>query len=462
MPKKIVVIGAGISGLATSYFLKQKGYDVTLLEKSSRVGGFIETTNENGFLFDKGFNSVLETASVIPQLIDELNLQNQIVYSNKAANKRYILKNNKLYALPMHPSAILKSELFSLKAKMRLFIEPFIGRSKDGFYQSVGEFITRRLGSEILDYAINPFVGEVYTGNPEGLSIKSAFPKLYALEEEYGGLIIGTINSIKKRKSDPKKEKFSGRMFSFKNGMSVLCKALAEKLGDSLILNAEAEKIEKYESGYNINYKRDEKNESINADVIVSAVPAYSAENLFNGYDAELKKHLSEIYYPALFVQYLAYKKEDVLTQLDALGIFVPSKERKSFLYALWNPSIFPNRSPEGTVSFTIFVGGARDSDILTLDKELLLMKIRGEFETIMKINYEPVYSSYKYWPKSIPQYKIGYIDHEKYWQKFEENNPGIFLVGNYRGGISVGDSLKNASSAAEKVEKLLANDTNR
>lgn len=458
MTKKIVVIGASLSGLTAAYFLKQKGYNVVVLEKTNRVGGFIETQSENGFIFDKGFNSFLESSAVVPHLIDELNLQNQVIYANKTANKRYILKNNRLHALPINTSAILKSKLFSIRAKTRLLIEPFVGKSNDGYYQSVGEFITRRLGSEILDYAFNPFVAEVYAGNPESLSVKSAFPKLYALEEEYGGLIVGTFKSIRKRKFDTKKDKVKGRMFSFKNGMSVLCEAFAKKIGDSLLLNTEAKKIRKIESGYKIDIKHDDENHSIESDIIISAVPAHAAVNLFDEIDVQLKKHFNDIYYPPLFVQYLAYKREDVLTSLDALGIFIPSKERKSFLYSLWNSSIFPNRSAEGTVSFTIFTGGARDPDILTLDKELLLMKIRGEFETIMKINNEPVYSSYKYWANSIPQYKIGHIDLEKYFQKFEENNPGLFLVSNYRGGVSIGDSIKNAANVAEKIEKLITN----
>lgn len=452
MHKKIVVLGAGISGLAVAYLLKQKGYDVTVLEKKSEVGGYIETSYENGFLFDHGPYSALETTPLIPKFVEELNLHDQFVYANKAANKRYILRNNTLHALPISPMAFLKTTLFSPKAKLRLFTEPFVGRSKDGYYQSVAEFVTRRLGREFLDYAINPFVAGVYAGNPESLSVKSAFPKLYALEEKYGGLIVGTIKSIKERKQRAEKSKQSAKMFSFKEGMLVLPKAFAKYLGSNLFLQADVKRVEKQDDGYTISCVHKDENINIPADIIISTVPAFSAADLFGNFDEGLKKHLLDIYYPPILVQYLAYKKEDIKRPLDGFGFLVPSKERKTLLGSVWNSVIFPNRSSEDTVSFTLFIGGARDPEIFSLDKELLFMKIRGEFETLMKIFGEPIFSSYKFWPKAIPQYEIGYVEHENYFDEFEKRFPGIILSGNYRGGISISDCIKNSELVAGKA----------
>ncbi len=222
--KKVVVIGAGISGLTAAHILHKVGYGVTVLEKNDKVGGTIETVVENGMLFDRGPNSALETTPIIAQLVEELNLKDQFVYANKEGNKRYILREGELHALPMSPPAFIKTKLFSGKAKLRLMKEPFIGRSTDGYYQSIAEFVTRRLGSEFLDYVINPFVAGVYAGNPEDLSVKSAFPKLYALEADYGGLIVGTIKSVRKRKKRKEQSKQSAKMLSFKDGMQVLPK----------------------------------------------------------------------------------------------------------------------------------------------------------------------------------------------------------------------------------------------
>ncbi|MCK7526325.1 MAG: protoporphyrinogen oxidase [Ignavibacteriales bacterium] len=164
MNKKIVVIGAGISGLTSAYLLSKKGFDVTVIEKNNSVGGSIESVTENGFLFDRGPNSALETTPVIGQLIRELRLEPELLYASKQANKRYILRDNILHPLPMSPPGLIKTKLFSTKAKFRLMAEPFIGRSNDGYYQSLAEFVKRRLGQEFLDYAINPFVAGVYAG----------------------------------------------------------------------------------------------------------------------------------------------------------------------------------------------------------------------------------------------------------------------------------------------------------
>lgn len=453
--KKIVLLGAGISGLTTAYLLAKENYDVVVLEKKSDPGGSIETQFDKGFLFDRGPNSGLETTPVIAQLVDELNLKDELIYANKQGNKRYILKHNQLVPLPMNPLAFLKTKLFSAQAKARVFAEPFVGRSNDGYYQSVAEFVTRRLGEEFLDYAINPFVAGVYAGNPEELAVKSSFPKLYELEEKYGGLIVGTIKSIRERKRRAEKSKQSAKMFSFKNGMQTLPKALADYLGDRVKLQSEVKKIEKNSHGYIIKYSHGNDEHSITCDAVISTIPAYAASSLFKPLDEKLSKHFDEVYYPPVMVLYLAYNKKDIGRELDGFGFLIPSKEKKSFLGAIWSSVIFPNRVDEDKAVFTLFVGGARDPEVGSYDKEVLIQKVRGEFESLMDIKSKPVYTSHKFWPKAIPQYNLGYIEHERYFEEFEKNNPGIFLSGNYRGGISVGDCIKNSAKLAEEILKL-------
>ena len=449
---KIVIIGAGISGLTIAYLLNKLGYDITVLEKKKEPGGSIETSFEKGFLFDKGPNSGLETHPLIGQLVEELGLQNELVYANKEGNKRYILKNNELLPLPMSPPAFIKTKLFSPSAKFRLIAEPFVKKSQDGYYQSISEFVKRRLGKEFLDYAINPFVAGVYAGSPEELSVKSAFPKLYELEEKYGGLIVGTLRSIRERKRRAEKSKQSAKMFSFRNGMLVLPKAITEYLNNKVSFESEVTSINKNGNGFTINYQQEGKPKIIECNKIVSAVPAYIAAKFFDNLDDEITKHLNEIYYPPVLVLYLAYKKEAIKQSLDGFGFLIPSKERKSFLGAIWSSVIFPNRSDEKTATFTLFVGGSRNPEVGSIDKEILIGKVKKEFENIMKISGDPIFMTYRYWAKAIPQYNIGYIEHEKYFDEFEKQNPGIFLAGNYRGGISIGDCVKNATIVVEKL----------
>jgi protoporphyrinogen/coproporphyrinogen III oxidase len=453
--KSVVIVGAGISGLTTAYLLSKLGYDVTVLEKKKEPGGSIETVVENGFLFDRGPNSALDIHPLIGQLIEELNLKDQLVYANKEANKRYILRDNKLHPLPMSPPAFLKSKLFTVKAKLRLLGEPFIGRSEDGYYQSIAEFVARRLGKEFLDYAINPFVAGVYAGTPESLSVKSAFPKLYELEEKYGGLIVGTIRSIRERKKREEKSKQSAKMLSFKKGMRVLPQALSGYLADKVEYLCDVTSVEKTEKGYTVNYEFAGVMKSINCNTVITTVPSYTTADLLGHFDENLKKHLLDIYYPPVLVLYLAYKKGNIGQPLDGFGFLIPAKEKKSFLGAIWSSVIFPNRTDNTKAAFTLFIGGSRDPEIGSIDKDILMNKVKKEFEQIMKISGGPVFKTYRYWSKAIPQYNIGYIEHERYFDEFELNNPGIFLSGNYRGGISVGDCIKNSEVLINKITRL-------
>jgi protoporphyrinogen/coproporphyrinogen III oxidase len=450
--KVVVIIGAGISGLTTAYLLHKKNYQVVVLEKNEIVGGSIETISENGYLFDRGPNSALETTPVIGFLIKELNLEEELLYANKKANKRYILRNNILHALPMSPPAFLKTRLFSLKAKLRLFAEPFIGRSEDGYYQSIAEFVQRRLGKEFLDYAINPFVAGVYAGKPEELSVKSAFPKLYALEEKYGGLIIGTIRSIRERRKRAEVAKQSAKMLSFKEGMQTLPNAIADALGQRVITSAMVNEIKKEETGYKVIFDLKGSLKSIECDAVISTVPAFSANKLFADFDKEISRHFNEIYYPPVLVYYLVYDKESIKRPLDGFGFLIPSLEKKSFLGAIWSSVIFPGRVDDDKAAFTIFIGGSRNPEFVDENREELLERVRKEFEELMKIQSPPIHTSERFWEKAIPQYNLGYVEHERFFDEFEQKNLGLFLSGNYRGGISVGDCIKNSELVTDKV----------
>jgi protoporphyrinogen/coproporphyrinogen III oxidase len=456
MSKKIVVIGAGISGLTSAYLLSKKGSDVTILEKNNSVGGSIESVIENGFLFDRGPNSALETTPVIGQLIRELELEHELLYASKQANKRYILRDNKLHSLPMSPQGLIKTKLFSGKAKLRLMAEPFIGKSNDGYYQSLAEFVKRRLGQEFLDYAINPFVAGVYAGRPEDLSVKSAFPKLYALEEKYGGLIIGTVRSIRERKKRAEVAKQSAKMLSFKSGMIALPKAIKNYFGSKVLLSSEVTSVDKNENGFVVSYLQNGNTDKLICDTLLSTIPAYSASDLFTKYDKDFKKHSDAIYYPPVLVYYLVYDRKNIKQDLDGFGFLIPAKENKSFLGALWSSIIFSDRTDETKAAFTLFVGGSRNPDFIIEDRTTMLTKIRKEFESLMGIISEPVFSSERFWGKAIPQYNLGYVEHERFFDDFEKRNPGIFISGNYRGGISVGDCIKNAELVTEKILKQI------
>ncbi len=454
--KKILVIGAGITGLATAHWLNKDGYNVTIVEAKSKVGGSMVTEKENGYLIDFGPNSGLETSPLIKILVEDLNLKEQFIYGNKEGNKRYILKNDELQALPMNPKDFLSTKLFSTKAKLRLALEPFVGKSKDGYYQSISEFVTRRLGREFLDYAINPFVAGVYAGNPDKLSVKSAFPKLYRLEELYGGLIKGTIKGARERKKSGEKSKQDAAMFSFVDGMVTLPKAIHSEFGDKVLLNSSVISVDKINDKFEITYNQNGTQTKLEADLVISTAPSYITSKIFSNFDSELSNHLSKIYYPPVMVLYLGYDKKDIGQPLDGFGFLIPSKEKKNFLGALWSSVIFDNRAPEGKAAFTLFIGGARSPELLSDDNSKLIDDVVKEFESLMHIKGKHEFIKSNFWNKAIPQYNIGYVEHENYFKQFEEKNPGIILGGNYVGGISIGDCIKSSEILFEKAKKLL------
>jgi len=449
---KISILGAGISGLATAYWLARDGFDVTVLEAKSEAGGSMITRRENGFLVDYGPNSGLETTPLIRQLASETGLQKEMVYASEEGNKRYILRNNQLHALPTNPVAFLKTQLFSSRAKLRLLVEPFIGKSEDGYHQSISDFVRRRLGQEFLDYAINPFVAGVFAGDPDTLSVKSAFPKLYRLEERYGGLIKGMVRGSKERKKRGEQSKQSAKMFSFINGMQTFPKAIARELGKRIEYNCRVEKIDISGHKYRIFYKQDDMSGETISDIVLSTIPAYQAASVFGEHDNRLRRHLNAIYYPPVQVLYLGFRKKSIGRELDGFGFLIPKNENRTFLGAIWSSVIFPQRTDRDKAAFTLFIGGARSPELFNGNGASLIARVLKEFKEIMHITEDPLFVKEKMWVKAIPQYNLGHIEHEKYFETFESEHPGIVLSGNYRGGISVGDCIANSDSVYKRI----------
>jgi oxygen-dependent protoporphyrinogen oxidase len=455
---QIAILGAGISGLATAYWLTKAGFYLTVLEKNDVPGGSMESTRIDGYLFDRGPNSGLETTPLIQTLVEELNLKEEMVYANPIGDTRYILRGGVLHPLPMRAIPLLRSKLFSLAAKFRLLKEPLIGRSADGYYQSLAEFVERRLGSEFLDYVINPFVSGVYAGRPEDLSVHSAFPKLYELEEKYGGLIKGTIRSVRERKKRAEKSKQSAKMFSFKHGMQTLPKSIAAKLGSRVSFLNDVVGIQKVDEGFEIQYNHAGTGvKTLLAKSVISTIPAYTASKLFQGIAPEAARHFDAIYHPPVMVILAGFKKNQIKRNLDGFGFLIPEKENMNFLGAIWSSVLFPARSPMDSEAFTIFVGGARNPEIIKQDHETLVKKAVNEFQEVMRILGEPDFIAHRFWSKAIPQYNIGYIEHERYFDELEKQIPGLFVSGNFRGGISVGDCIKNSELVAKKAMSFIA-----
>lgn len=264
---------------------------------------------------------------------------------------------------------------------------------------------------------------------------------------------------MQKRKQRAEKSKQSAAMFSFRNGMSVLTNRLGEFLKDEILLNHQLTKVQKVDDRILINAVEDGNEKVFETKSVLFTIPAYSTAEILRELDGYLHNHLITIYYPPVLVLNVIYRKDKIGQPLDGFGFLIPEKEKKSFLGAIWNDSIFPNRGDQDFASFTIFVGGARQAKIFENDLNELINQVLSEFEQIMKITIKPESIKYKFWEKAIPQYSLGYIEKENAINQFEKNNKGIFLGGNYRGGISVGDCIKNSKIHFERLANFVRND---
>jgi oxygen-dependent protoporphyrinogen oxidase len=458
----VIIIGEGITGLCIAYWLKKRGIKVTVLAKDSEVGGTMKSVQDHGFLYETGANTALETTPLFKELVSDLKLESEFAYANPEGKNRYILRDGILHSMPLGPGSFFLTKLFSPAAKFRVMKEPFIGKATKE--ETIAEFVERRLGQDFLDYAIDPFVAGVFAGKPEQLSVRSAFPKLYALEEKYGGLVKGMIKGAQERKQRAEKAKDRAETFSFISGMQTLPHAIATSLGKSVILNAKVTNIrnltiarnepsnEPDARRYLVEYLHNDQEAEMEADSIVFAIPAYDASPIIKSLSVDTARVLSSIYYSPIVSIFLGVNRENIGHRLDGFGFLIPSKEKRKILGCLWNSCLFAHRAPVGMAALNAFIGGARQPELTTLSDERIIQITLDELKSIMQLSGNPVYLHLTRWQKSIPQYEIGYQHKIDALAQFEESHPGIVLAGNYRGGISVGDCVQNAHEIAKTL----------
>lgn len=443
--KEIGIIGGGISGLTAAFLLKKRGFDVTLFDKSERVGGNIQTIEIEGFLIEYAANSLLKSPRLV-DLIRELNLDAEVLAADAKAKNRYVLQNGKLRPLPMTIAKMAFGDFFSTRAKLRLLKEPFI-KSKSNETESVAAFFERRLGREIVEKAADPFISGIYAGDPEKLSIKAAFPRLFEMEKSHGNLLLGAFRS-KTEKAD----KNFPRTFSFKNGVQTLTDRLRENLGESVKTNTGILNIEKKSDGKWL--VKTDSGEAVEAvfDCLIVSTPAESAAALIENLDKNLSNQLKNIYYPPVAMVFFGVKKEFLQHKLDGFGFLIPGSEKRKILGTIWNSAVFAGRAPDGYHLLTTFVGGARNPQIFEKTDEEIFEIVFEELKEILGLQEKPDFMHIKRWRKAIPQYEIGYEKIENAIENFQRENRGIYFCSNFYKGISVGDCVKNAYALAERI----------
>jgi protoporphyrinogen/coproporphyrinogen III oxidase len=451
-PKHVIVIGAGISGLACAYRLNQLGTEVTLLEASNRPGGLIGTIQKDGFLFESGPQS-FQTTDLVLSLIRELGIESELQKADPRA-ARYILLHGKLQKIPTSPQAMLTSSLLGVGSRWKILSEPFRKTRPPAAEESVAKFARRKFGDEILEYLVGPFVSGVYAGDPEKLSLKAAFPSLDEWEREYGSVLRGAKKARKGTNASP------SLLCSFRQGVARLPDAIAEKLGSRLQIGITAESLNRLGPNGNemfeLRTEREAESATMQASAIVVATPAYVSAHLIEPISEQLGHTLSGIAYAPVAVVASGYYRQQAGEPMDGFGFLVPHREKLHTLGTVWNSSLFPGRAPEGAVTVTSFAGGATNPEIAAQPEDQIAKIIQSENEHILKIVGSPITSAVWRYARALPQYNLGHGHVVEAIRDAERQLPGIFFAGNYLEGPALGKCVENGFQTAEAVQNYL------
>lgn len=449
---RVAVLGGGITGLTTAWHLQRAGLQPVAFEKSTRLGGAIGTMRSDGWLHESGPNSLVEGSAEVAAFIDELGLGARRLYAAQAAKQRYVVRNGQLVAMPASPLTFARTSLFSWRAKLGLLGEPWRRRGAADGEESVADFVRRRLGQEFLDYAITPFVGGVYAGDPGQLSVRHAFPKLHALEQEHGSLIRGAL-ARRNASGGPK-----GRIYSFPHGLGELPAAITHALADVVRLRTEVTAIRRMERDWEIDSVSGSQSWNENFDAVVCALPAdalaaLEIEGVANGGRLAV---LREIEQPPVASVFTGYRKADVTHPLDGFGVLMPQVEHGFILGTLFSSTLFPSRAPAGHVALTTFVGGMREPELVGLDDRELLRLVQDELTRLVGVSSPPVFTQIRRCARAIPQYTLGYQRYKDAIAATEATAPGLFIGGNCRDGISLTNCIASGQRLAMVAERFV------
>ena len=445
----IAIIGAGLTGLTTGFWLTRAGKQIQIIEKQDRAGGQIRTIYESGP--NTGVVSYPEVAELFAALSPDCTLET----AREESKKRWIWKGNKFHALPSGLVSAVTTPLFTLYDKFRILGEPFRAKGTNPD-ESVAELAARRLGKSFVDYAVDPFLSGVYAGNPNTLITRHALPKLYNLEQDYGSFIKGSIAKAKLPKTDRDKLA-TKKVFSATGGLEKLSQALVKSIGqERIILSANDVKIEPQGNQWLITYCTPEGEHSLIANKVVTTCGAYALPDLLPFIPKEDIGQISNLHYAPIIQASVGFHNTHGL-QFGAFGGLVPSKEKRDVLGILFPSACFVGRSPEEGALFSFFIGGVRHADMLDWSDEQLKNMILKNIHSMLKFpaDVQPDLIHIFRHQKAIPQYEKSSEARFKMIEELQNRYPGLILAGNIKGGIGMADRIRQATGIANELAKL-------
>jgi protoporphyrinogen/coproporphyrinogen III oxidase len=467
---RIIVVGGGIAGLSAAYYAQKNIPDthITLIESASSWGGKITTDRvafddgADAFIIEGGPDTFLASKPWGVALCKELGLGERLHGTNQNKKNTYVLNKGRLLPLPeglamMIPSdvpSILRSRLISWFGKTRMGLDFLLPAKHVNGDESLGAFVSRRLGREAYENLIEPLMSGIYAGDGDQLSLASTFPYLRDLETKYGSLARGALEMRKKANG----KSLQGSRSAFltpTTGLAEIVESLVESLklkGASLRLNARATSVSRnLEHGiWNLEL---ENGEAIESDAIILATPAYISGQLLASFDPELSSPLQSIPYASTATVSLAYRLSDIPRVLDGYGYVIPRREGRKALACTWTSTKFPHRAPEDYALIRVFVGRAGQD--IPWDEGELLDLAKEELKLTLGITAEPLVSRVFMWDKAMPQYNLGHPEILKRIDTTLEKHPSLALAGNGYRGIGIPDCIHSGEVAAERILKF-------
>jgi oxygen-dependent protoporphyrinogen oxidase len=467
----ITIIGGGISGLSTAWYLQQEAQEhnldvtYTLLEQSDRWGGKIWTQKIEGygdqpFIVEFGPDAVLTQKPWALQLARELGIGDEFLPTNDDRRKTFVLNKGKptplpdgvMLIVPTQVKPIALSPLISPLGKLRMGLEWFIPAKKDDADETLAQFIIRRLGVEALDKIAEPLMSGIYNAEANRQSLLATFPRFRDIEKKHGSLIKGMLAAKKARPAASDNGRPPAVFTSFKNGMEALVTALCAQLtGDCRLETA----VQAITPGSVRKYQVQlEDGTTLDTDAVVLAVPAYAAAELLADVAPEATRELNQLRYGSTGTVSLGFRREDVDHPLNGFGIVIPGSEKRRINAITWSSTKFNHRAPDGHVLLRVFFGGSRTPQMMTVDDDDLLATVRTELAEIMGLKTEPLFQLIHRWFDANAQYDVGHLERIT---AVETSLPqGIYVTGSPYRGVGVPDCVKQGMDTAVQLTQTL------
>ncbi|MBN2872366.1 MAG: protoporphyrinogen oxidase [Halothiobacillaceae bacterium] len=451
-----LIVGAGVSGLSAGFSLAREGKSVTVLEADDHPGGNVRSIRDGEWQVEIGPNTLVAKPALY-ELLRELDLAETAVFAGAAGKKRYIAQGPQPVALPSSPLAAPFNPLLGPGSWWRLLREPWVGHVTHE--ETLAAFVERRLGRQILDNLVDPFVSGVYAGDPARLSVQAAMPRLAAMEREHGSLIragLAAMKAARRRRregSDPLPRAWRGRLLSFPEGIQTLTDRLADRIAASpegeVACGRRVETVVPSANGW---LATDAEGVRWQARRLLLATPAHVSAALLRPIDPLLAEPLDEIVYPPVASVALGFPSGMLAHPLDGFGVLVPRNQHRRTLGALFSSTLFAHRAPTGHKLITAFIGGRQDPEATDMTDSELVNQVCRDLGDLLGIEGKPVWQRVSRWERAIPQYELGHLARIERLDQALEQHPGLSLIGNWREGIAVGDCLENGQALAKRI----------